>query len=254
MGRRGPLPGPPGSAALRAWAKGRHSSSPTGSHIATSRPRCPFPWDCPRPCGTPRWGVPRKRHASSPMRSPAPVPLRSTPALTEIAQGEWEGHHLSVVRERWAKELAAWRRTPATSHAPGGESLRDAAERVRTGLAEIVASLGDNAAPTGGRDRRGALRPGARLRAGRDDGRRSAGALGAGSCTRRHLPVEPINLLGLPLERFWSFPFNLASITVVTLHSGAAALRAHNLSEHLAPLAIEERAAAESRGDRRGAL
>jgi broad specificity phosphatase PhoE len=63
-----------------------------------------------------------------------------------------------------------------------------------------------------------------------------------------------INLLGLPLGRFWSFPFNLAAITVVTLHAGAATLRAHNLADHLAPLAEEERAAQESRGDRRGAL
>ena len=63
-----------------------------------------------------------------------------------------------------------------------------------------------------------------------------------------------ISLLGLPLERFWSFPFTLASITVVTLHNGVAALRAHNLSEHLAPLAVQERAAEEARGDRRGAL
>ena len=63
-----------------------------------------------------------------------------------------------------------------------------------------------------------------------------------------------INLLGLPLERFWSFPFNLAAITVVTLHEGAVTLRAHNLSDHLAPLAQEERAALEARGDRRGAL
>jgi hypothetical protein len=58
----------------------------------------------------------------------------------------------------------------------------------------------------------------------------------------------------VPLERFWSFPFNLASITVVTLHSGVAALRAHNLSDHLEPLAHEDRSAQESRGERRGAL
>jgi len=31
-------------------------------------------------------------------------------------------------------------------------------------------------------------------------------------------------------------------------------LRAHNLSEHLAPIAAEARAASEARGDRRGAL
>jgi broad specificity phosphatase PhoE len=61
-------------------------------------------------------------------------------------------------------------------------------------------------------------------------------------------------LLGMPAARFWSVPFNLCGITVVGLHGGVATLRAHNLSEHLAPLANEARAAEEARGERRGAL
>jgi broad specificity phosphatase PhoE len=61
-------------------------------------------------------------------------------------------------------------------------------------------------------------------------------------------------LLDVPVERFWSFPFNLCAISVVAVSNRVATLRAHNLSEHLAPLADEERAAAEARGDRRGAL
>jgi broad specificity phosphatase PhoE len=60
--------------------------------------------------------------------------------------------------------------------------------------------------------------------------------------------VLVLTLFGLPLERFWSFPFNLCAITVVALQDGVPVLRAHNLSEHLAPIA------AEARGDRRGAL
>jgi hypothetical protein len=61
-------------------------------------------------------------------------------------------------------------------------------------------------------------------------------------------------LLGLPIHRFWSVPFNLCAITVVGIHGGRATLHAHNLSEHLAPLAQEARAAEEARGERRGAL
>ena len=63
-----------------------------------------------------------------------------------------------------------------------------------------------------------------------------------------------MSLLDVPLERFWSFPFSLCAISVLALREGVASLRAHNLSEHLAALADEARAAAEARGDRRGAL
>jgi broad specificity phosphatase PhoE len=66
--------------------------------------------------------------------------------------------------------------------------------------------------------------------------------------------VLMLTLFALPLERFWSFPFNLCAITVVSFQNGVPVLRAHNLAEHLAPLAEEARAAAEARGDRRGAL
>ena len=184
---------------------------------------------------------------------PSPVPLRPIDGLTEIAQGEWEGQPLSVVRDRWADELAAWRRTPTTHNAPGGETLVDASARVRRALGEITASL----TPAESAER---ATPPAQFDP--VPGYEKAAAAGG-------MPAEPwaavvahdgifrlslINLLGLPLERFWSFPFNLAAITVVTVHSGVAVLRAHNLSEHLAPLAIGERAAQESRGDRRGAL
>ena len=43
-------------------------------------------------------------------------------------------------------------------------------------------------------------------------------------------------LLGLPLDRFWAFPFALASVSVVTLAGGRGSLAAHNLAEHLAGL------------------
>jgi broad specificity phosphatase PhoE len=179
------------------------------------------------------------------------VPIES---FTEIAQGEWEGQPSSVVRERWGAELAAWRRTPAISHAPGGESLAQARERVTTGLEEIWTAL-DSSGLTSN--------PNAKEKFPRSfvQGYSDADASGR--------PVDPwailvahdgifrvlvLTLFGLPLERFWSFPFNLCSITVIAVQDGVPVLRAHNLSDHLAPLAAEARAAAEARGDRRGAL
>jgi broad specificity phosphatase PhoE len=213
----------------------------------------------PIPIGLPTavWHSPLSRAAETARivadAQPSPVPLRSVAALTEIAQGEWEGQPLAVVRERWAAELAAWRRTPAQAHAPGGEPLVDAADRVRTGLADIVAGLAEN--PTTALPLKSAPAydpvPGYERAATADAPPEPWAAVIAHDGIFR---LCLINLLGLPLERFWSFPFNLAAITVVTLHNGVSALRAHNLSEHLASLSIEERAAQESRGDRRGAL
>jgi probable phosphoglycerate mutase len=211
----------------------------------------------PIPVGLPSavWHSPLSRAAATARliadTQPGAVQLRPIEGLTEIAQGEWEGQPLAVVRERWKDELAAWRRTPTTANAPGGETLVHASTRVRTALGEIAVSL------MGTAEQPKTPAPFDPV-PGYEKAARTADA-----------PTEPwalvvahdgifrlclINLLGLPLERFWSFPFNLAGITVVTLHSGFAVLRAHNLSEHLAPLAIEERAAQESRGDRRGAL
>jgi broad specificity phosphatase PhoE len=66
--------------------------------------------------------------------------------------------------------------------------------------------------------------------------------------------VVLLTLLGLPLRSFWAFPFALCGITIVELRGGRVALRAHNLTDHLAPL-LEERALAVSEArERTGAL
>ena len=61
-----------------------------------------------------------------------------------------------------------------------------------------------------------------------------------------------LTLFDLPLERFWMWSFDLCGITVVELRAGRPVLRAHNLTEHLAPLldaaALAERAAREATG------
>lgn len=186
------------------------------------------------------------------------VPLNASEGLIELAQGEWEGLLHSEVHARWPAELAAWRRDPLHAHAPGGEALGHAAERVSGALRRLVDELAE---------------------AGRPDGASPDSAGDLAAARRQPVPGYPdalagqpnepwvvavahdgifrlvlMTLLGLPYERFWSFPFNLCAISVIALHDGVAALRAHNLSEHLAPLAAEERAAEEARGDRRGAL
>ena len=193
---------------------------------------------------------------------PAPRDVTPCPELIEIAQGEWEGHLLADVRARWPAELAAWRRRPTEAHAPGGEPLHDAARRVQTGLASIdeqlVAATRAKPGEAPSPDRAGAA-------ASRDrdpvpgylSSRPADAARDPWAILVAHdgiLRLALLSLLGLPLERFWAVPFNLCALTVVGLHDGVATLRAHNLADHLAPLGVEQRAAEEARGERRGAL
>jgi probable phosphoglycerate mutase len=209
----------------------------------------------PIPTGLPAgiWHSPLKRAAETArqiaLSQPEPVAITATDALTELAQGEWEGQPHSVVSTRWATELAAWRRTPAQSHAPGGEPLRDAQRRVASGIAEVLGAV-PRTREVGSP---GSYSPVPGYPGGADQSvlRDPWAVLVAHDGVFR---VLLLTLLDVPLERFWSFPFNLCAITVVALREGVATLRAHNLSEHLAPLAAEARAAAEARGDRRGAL
>jgi broad specificity phosphatase PhoE len=187
--------------------------------------------------------------------------LRAAAGLTEIAQGEWEGLPADEVRSRWPDELAAWRRSPVTDHAPGGESLAAAGARVAGAVAEIVAQLAVRAG-VGGEPDPDQAAAAASVRFDPVPGYPVTEVAG-------DPPPEPwavlvahdgifrlalMTLLRLPFERFWSFPFNLCAISVIGLHGGVPVLRAHNLTEHLEPLADEERAAAEARGERRGAL
>lgn len=189
------------------------------------------------------------------------VPLLSSEGLTELAQGEWEGLLHGEVHGRWPAELAAWRRDPMRAHAPGGEALPEAASRVSTALHELIERLAAEDASAARRPSPDIAGDLAAARGQPVPGYPAASADGAAREPWAVLVAHDgifrlilMTLLNLPYERFWSFPFNLCSITVVSLREGVAALRAHNLSEHLAPLAADERAAEEARGDRRGAL
>jgi probable phosphoglycerate mutase len=153
-------------------------------------------------------------HLIADAQRPAP-PLVADDAFTEIGQGEWEGHTMAEVTRRWGELLAAWRRSPTTAWAPGGEPLAVADRRVRAGLERVLGSLtGDEPASAG---------PGARpwVIVVAHDG---------------ILRLLLLALLDLPLERFWSFPFALCGATVVELRDGRAQLLAHNLAGHLAGL------------------
>jgi probable phosphoglycerate mutase len=231
---------------------GERQAALVGARLADRDAHTPLPI----PAGPPLkvWHSPLRRAtqtAAAIARLQPETELVPIEDLTEIAQGDWEGQPSAVVRDRWAAELAAWRRTPASSHAPGGESLAEAAARVTRAVERITLDIGSD-----------------------DDGNAEpeyprSFVQGYADSDASGRPLEPwvvivahdgifrvllLTLFDLPIERFWSFPFNLCSISVVALQNGVPVLRAHNLSEHLAPIAAEARAASEARGDRRGAL
>ncbi|HEY7589689.1 MAG TPA: histidine phosphatase family protein [Candidatus Limnocylindrales bacterium] len=172
------------------------------------------------------------------------IPRRADEGFAEIGQGEWEGLLGAEIAERWSDVLEAWRRAPLEAHAPGGESIRDVEGRVRPALARLLGAMADRAPGAPRSDRRV---PGYGDSLTDEPWTILVGHDGV-------FKVAVLTLLGLPLERFWTLPFALCGISIVELRNGRPTLRAHNLTEHLAPL-LEERAVAVSvERERTGAL
>ena len=174
----------------------------------------------------------------------AAVEVRPDPGLLEIGQGDWEGLPGAEIQARWPDVIAGWRRDPLTAWAPGGESVPEVDTRSRAALGGILGRLQD--------------------RAGGTAGHRSH-VLGYGEAPSRDpwtilvghdgvFKVALLALLDLPLGRFWSFPFALCAITVVEFRAGRPRLRAHNLTDHLAPFDDERAQAVEVARDEAGAL
>jgi len=158
------------------------------------------------------------------------VPVRPDPRFAEIAQGEWEGRFAAEIVERWGDVLEAWHRRPTETWAPGGESLAAVDARIRPALRDALDRLVPHQRPPSTESSRFV------------GGRHVPG--GPWSIIVAHdgsFKVVLLTLLDLPLERFWVFPFAVCGITIVEFVDGVPRLRAHNLTEHLAPL-LEERA------------
>jgi broad specificity phosphatase PhoE/ribonuclease HI len=62
-------------------------------------------------------------------------PVVIEPDLVECDLGQWEGRTFTEVREGWPDDLAAWQ--AGRGAAPGGESLRQVAKRVRRATAAL---------------------------------------------------------------------------------------------------------------------
>ncbi len=151
---------------------------------------------------------------------------RPDPGFLEIGQGDWEGLHRDEIASRFGAEIAAWRRTPLASWAPGGESLPVVQARVRPAVGTSLAHLGDG-------------RPAGTLDRSQVAGYGDSPASHPWSIVVGHDGVFKVALLtifDLPLERFWMWSMDLCGITVIEFRAGRPVLRAHDLTAHLAPL------------------
>ncbi len=159
------------------------------------------------------------------------VPLCPLDALTELAQGEWEGLTHAEVRAQWPEELAAWRDDPVHNHAPGGESVSDALRRAREAHTIILGR--EAVSPDEGADREPAEPVLGYARTTQHEADPDWAIIVAHDGILRLLMLD---LLGIESEHFWSFPLALASVSVLDLSAGVVRLRAHNLDEHIAVL------------------
>ena len=172
------------------------------------------------------------------------VALRPDPGFLEIGQGAWEGLHRSEIEQRYGAELGAWRRDPLAAWAPGGESLPEVQARVRPALATLLERLAAAGVP-GTLDRPQVA------------GYRDATPQHPWSVLVAHdgvFKVVLLTLFELPLDRFWMWLFDLCGISVVEFRGGRAVARAHNVTEHLAPLLDEQSQRISEERERSGAL
>ena len=210
---------------------GRRQASLAGARLAApdSPPRLPVP--AGEPVAVVHSPLARTRETAEAVAAAfaaagRPVPrLRPEPGLAEIAQGEWEGLLQREVEARYPAEIAGWRRDPVGIHAPGGESLRDVDARVRAALTDVLADLAVAGLP-------------------RSDGTPSyydphAGPWAVLVGHDGAFKVALLALLGLPLDRFWTFTQTTTGIAVLDIRNGRTILRAWNRTEHLAPLELE---------------
>jgi broad specificity phosphatase PhoE len=171
--------------------------------------------------------------------------LRPDARFVEIGQGEWEGRLASDIAEHDAERLAGWRTHPTETVAPGGERLTEVRARVVVGLAELLGDLASAGAPSTGMT-------------SQVGGYRDEAATHPWSILVAHdgvFKVVLLSLFDLPLERFWIWTSELCGISVVEIRAGRPALRAMNLTDHLAGLAAEPVAERESEDRQRlGAL
>jgi broad specificity phosphatase PhoE len=80
----------------------------------------------------------RARQTAALIAKPLGLAVSLEPRLREINLGDWEGMLSDDIEAQYPHELAERNLNPFYTHAPGGESPREVAERVLEATAEIV--------------------------------------------------------------------------------------------------------------------
>ncbi len=236
-----------GQAETPLSAAGRSQAVLLGTRLARPHeaPALPVPVGVPRELVHSPLARTRQTAEAIADAAAVPFPLRPEEGFLEIAQGEWEGLHRDEITARYGAELAAWRRTPVTAYAPGGEALPEVQARVREGLGRVLAGLAEGSTP-GTLDRDQVSGYGAETT-----------AANPWSIVVGHDGVFKVTLLtlfDLPLERFWMWTMDLCAITVVEIRAGRPVMRAHNLTGHLSVTLDEASVAQAEARSRSGAL
>ena len=84
----------------------------------------------------------RTRATAAAIATATGAPLLLDGRLIELAFGAWEGLTQPEVKARWPEPLRAWKRAPATTRPPGGETLAEARARLDALLADLGAPTG----------------------------------------------------------------------------------------------------------------
>jgi probable phosphoglycerate mutase len=153
----------------------------------------------------------RAKHTAEAILAGRSLPLTLDPGLVEISHGEWEGQLASDVEMSHAEMFGIWRTRPGrTSPAgPGAETLGDVEARAWPVLERVCEQLGP------------------------DD----TALIAAHDAVNRVLICR---VLGLPLERIWSFRQAPAALNVLSGPSIAELQIVRlNDAEHVAPLLRE---------------
>jgi alpha-ribazole phosphatase len=140
--------------------------------------------------------------------TPHALPVHTEPRLREMAFGRWEGLTYAEIQQQEAQSLVAWERDQLYSAPPGGETLLQMAERIRTAYVDLLV-------------------------AGQD---KTIGLVAHGGPLQLLLCFA----LGLPPQAYWQFAVAPASLSELCVYEQGAILTCLNDTHHLCRLSQSE--------------